>query len=374
NSPETPLFEKGRELYGLFQARRAIQDASKVLVVEGYMDVVALAQNGIHYAVATLGTATTPIHVQKLMRQSDHVFFCFDGDNAGRRAAWRALENSLSQLSDGKDISFLFLPQGEDPDSFVRSRGREAFETQLEEALPLSTFLVNELSAKANLNSEEGRARFLHEARPLISEVKAPNLGLMLRKRIAQIARIELAELDSLFQVQPSRRSEKIPPRKSVGKKPDVVRKLLEMLMHSPALATLVDRGEIAPQENVAGIGSGEAAALAELLDFLAEEGAVGTAAIMEHFRGSAMDALLEEIRPGLFRIEEAKLGTEELEREFIDAWKQYLERLCRARMDKLLDAANSSGWTEAVKAEYLRLQQRLNLFQKSEAGGEFRV
>ena len=374
NSPETPLFEKGRELYGLFQARRAIQDASKVLVVEGYMDVVALAQNGIHYAVATLGTATTPIHVQKLMRQSDHVFFCFDGDNAGRRAAWRALENSLSHLSDGKDISFLFLPQGEDPDSFVRSRGREAFEAQLEEALPLSTFLVNELSAKANLNSEEGRARFLHEVKPLLAEVKAPNLGLMLRKRIAQIARIELAELESLFQVQPSRRSEKIPPRKSVGKKPDVVRKLLEMLMHSPALATLVDRGEIAPQENVAGIGSGEAAALAELLDFLAEEGAVGTAAIMEHFRGSAMDALLEEIRPGLFRLDEAGLNGKELEQEFIDAWKQYLERLCRARMDKLLDAANSSGWTEAVKAEYLRLQQRLNLFQKNETGSGFRV
>ena len=374
NSPETPLFEKGRELYGLFQARRAIQDASKVLVVEGYMDVVALAQSGVHYAVATLGTATTAIHVQKLMRQSDHVFFCFDGDNAGRRAAWRALENSLPQLSDGKDISFLFLPQGEDPDSFVRSRGREAFEALLEEALPLSTFLVNELSAKANLNSEEGRARFLHEARPLLAEVKAPNLGLMLRKRIAQIARIELAELEALFQVQLSRRSEKIPPRKNIGRKPDVVRKLLEMLMHSPALATLVDRREIAPQENVSASAGGEAAALVELLDFLAEEGAVGTAAIMEHFRGSAMDALLEEIRPGLFRIEEAKLGTEELEREFVDAWKQYLERLCRARMDRLLDAANSSGWTEAGKAEYLRLQQRLNLFQKNGTGSEFRV
>ncbi len=374
NSPETPLFEKGRELYGLFQARRAIQDASKVLVVEGYMDVVALAQSGVDYAVATLGTATTAVHVQKLMRQSDHVFFCFDGDNAGRRAAWRALENSLPHLSDGKDISFLFLPQGEDPDSFVRSRGREAFEALLEEALPLSTFLVNELSAKANLNSEEGRARFLHEAKPLISEVKAPNLGLMLRKRIAQIARIELAELESLFQVQPSRRSEKSPPRKNVGKKPDVVRKLLEMLMHSPALATLVDRGEIAPRENISASAGGEAAALAELLDFLAEEGAVGTAAIMEHFRGSAMDALLEEIRPGLFRLDEAGLNGEELEREFIDAWKQYLERLCRAKMDRLLDAANSSGWTAAGKAEYLRLQQRLNLFQKNETGSGFRV
>ena len=124
NSPETPLFEKGRELYGLFQARQAIREAGRVVVVEGYMDVVALAQFGVGYAVATLGTATTPWHVQKLLRQTDEVVFCFDGDSAGRRAAWRALENSLEQLQDGKQVKFLFLPEGHDPDSFVRAHGR----------------------------------------------------------------------------------------------------------------------------------------------------------------------------------------------------------------------------------------------------------
>jgi DNA primase len=119
NSPETPLFEKGKELYGLYQARRALREAGRVVVVEGYMDVVALAQCGIEYAVATLGTATTPLHVQKLLRQSDEIVFCFDGDGAGRRAAWRALENALAQLQDGKQVKFLFLPEGEDPDTFV---------------------------------------------------------------------------------------------------------------------------------------------------------------------------------------------------------------------------------------------------------------
>ena len=134
NSPETPLFEKGRELYGLFQARQAIRETGYVMVVEGYMDVVALAQHGIANAVATLGTATTPMHIQKLLRQTDHIVFCFDGDEAGQRAAWRALENSLPQASDTKLISFLFLPETEDPDSLVRKIGKDGFEKLLTEA------------------------------------------------------------------------------------------------------------------------------------------------------------------------------------------------------------------------------------------------
>src|SRR5437899_5426799 len=134
NSPETPLFSKGRELYGLYLARAAIRDAGTVVVVEGYMDVVALAQHGVEYAVATLGTATTPTHVQKLFRQSDRVVFCFDGDGAGRKAAWRALENALPVLADGKNAAFLFLPDGEDPDDYIRKRGKESFETLVDSA------------------------------------------------------------------------------------------------------------------------------------------------------------------------------------------------------------------------------------------------
>jgi DNA primase len=162
NSPETPVFEKGRELYGLFQARRAIREANRVIVVEGYMDVVALAQHGVANAVATLGTATTPFHVQKLLRQADHVTFCFDGDAAGRRAAWRALETSLEALSDGKHVNFLFLPEKDDPDTWVRAHGSEAFVELVERAEPLSAFMLRELRAGPR-HEHPGRSRRLPE-------------------------------------------------------------------------------------------------------------------------------------------------------------------------------------------------------------------
>ena len=207
NSPETALFEKGRELYGLYQGRRAIRDAGRVIVVEGYMDVVALAQSGIGYAVATLGTATTPTHVQKLLRQAEEIVFCFDGDDAGRRAAWRALENSLEQLVDGKQLSFLFLPQGEDPDSYVRKLGKDAFEKLLADALPLSQFMLRELSSGIDLNSHEGRARLLQEARPLVKRIAAPLLSLLVRKQLATLGGINQDELDNLYEIKAQRKT-----------------------------------------------------------------------------------------------------------------------------------------------------------------------
>jgi DNA primase len=167
NSPETPLFSKGRELYGLFLARQALREAGTVVVVEGYMDVVALAQHGIDYAVATLGTSTTPAHVQKLFRQSDRVIFCFDGDAAGRKAAWRALENALPVLADGKNAGFLFLPDGEDPDDFVARRGKEAFEALVDGAVPASEFLLAELTAQHPPTSAENAAALVTAARAL---------------------------------------------------------------------------------------------------------------------------------------------------------------------------------------------------------------
>src|SRR3954471_11182387 len=202
NSPETPLFEKGRGLYGLSQGRRAIRDAERVIVVEGYMDVVALAQSGIGYAVATLGTATTPTHVQKLLRQVDDVVFCFDGDDAGRRAAWRALENSLDQLADGKQLSFLFLPQGEDPDTYVRKLGKDAFEKMLGDAKPLSQFLIDELKSRVDLTTGEGRAALLKEAKPLITRITAPFLGRIIRQSLAQVGGVELHELEREYGIK----------------------------------------------------------------------------------------------------------------------------------------------------------------------------
>ena len=177
------------------------------------MDVVALAQSGISYAVATLGTATTPAHVQKLLRQSEEIVFCFDGDDAGRRAAWRALENSLEQLADGKQLSFLFLPQGEDPDTYVRKLGKDAFEKLLGDAEPLSQFMLRELSSRVDLATHEGRARLLQEARPLVKQVAAPLLSLMLRKQLAQMAGITQQELDAQFQVKSNTAA--VAPRRS---------------------------------------------------------------------------------------------------------------------------------------------------------------
>jgi len=202
NSPETAVFEKGRELYGLFQARRAIHDAGCVLVVEGYMDVVALAQADVAYAVATLGTATTPVHVQKLLRHADKVVFCFDGDAAGRRAAWRALENSLTQLVDGKQVGFLFLPDGEDPDSYVRAQGKTAFETLLAKATPLSRFLIDELRKSVDINASEGRAKLMQLAKPLVKQIAAPMLSLLIRKELAQLVGVLQQELDAQFEIR----------------------------------------------------------------------------------------------------------------------------------------------------------------------------
>jgi DNA primase len=217
NSPETPLFEKGREIYGLVQAREAIRAAGRVLIVEGYMDVVALAQFGLGYAVATLGTATTPIHVSKLLRLADELVFCFDGDAAGRKAAWRALEVSLSLAPDHKPIRFLFLPDGEDPDTYVRRHGKEAFETRVREAQPLSDFLLGELRAESNLATAEGRARFVTAAKPHIHKLAAPALRVQLVNAVAELARVSEADIQRLMELPRAGYARPAPRRRSYG-------------------------------------------------------------------------------------------------------------------------------------------------------------
>ena len=215
NSPETPLFQKGHELYGLFVARRAIRDAGHVLVVEGYMDVVALAQYGIEYAVAALGTATTPFHITKLMRQTDEIVFCFDGDNAGRTAAWRAAMNALPALSDGLKLRFLFLPKEHDPDSYVREFGKEKIEAEMQVAMPLSQYIVQHLSDHNPLNSQEDKVQFLNEAEPILRLIVAPKFSLLMRKRIADLAEVSEAEMQSLLKLPAPNR----PPAKATQKK-----------------------------------------------------------------------------------------------------------------------------------------------------------
>jgi DNA primase len=249
NSPETPLFEKGRELYGLVQARDAIRAAGHVLVVEGYMDVVALAQYEVGNAVATLGTATTPVHVSKLLRLADELVFCFDGDAAGRKAAWRALEVSLPLAPDHKPIRFLFLPEGEDPDTFVRKRGKEAFQRKLREAETLSQFLLAQLRAECDLATAEGRARLVSIAKPHIQKITAPVLRLQLINEVAQLARIAEAEINGLLELpQRPQFSRPAPRRPSYHAPSSVEWTLLTALLSDLTLVEHIDAGRLAPE------------------------------------------------------------------------------------------------------------------------------
>ena len=325
NSPETALFEKGRELYGLYQGRRAIRDAGCVVVVEGYMDVVALAQHGVGYAVATLGTATTPTHVQKLLRQAGEVVFCFDGDNAGRRAAWRALENSLEQLVDGKQLSFLFLPQGEDPDTYVRKFGKETFEKMLHDAKPLSQFLLDELKSQVDIQTPEGRAKLLQEAAPRIKQVAAPLLSLMLRKQLAQVAGITQQELDAQFQIRSVAPAAPAPPRQPSRERQSLARNLIEMAMLHPKFAHDVDPVAL----HAAGGAADDALELKTLAALL--DAAVAEPAVVnwpEYFRDTEHAGLLLQIESALLKSQYSEWSENELRAEFSDGWRQLNQRL----------------------------------------------
>ncbi|ROT46265.1 DNA primase [Pusillimonas sp. NJUB218] len=200
NSPDTPIFSKGQELYGLWEGRTGIRAEGCVLVVEGYMDVVGLAQLGLENAVATLGTSTTPQHVQKLLRASDRIIFSFDGDKAGRRAAWRALQNCLPLLRDDISIRFLFLPDDHDPDSFVRANGAEAFRELMAGAPALSSFMLEELASRHNMTEPEGRAACVHEAKPLLGQLPAgTTVRLQIEREFARRVLMTPEELTALL-------------------------------------------------------------------------------------------------------------------------------------------------------------------------------
>jgi DNA primase len=288
NSPETPLFHKGSEIYGLFEARGAIKTAGRVIVVEGYMDVVALAQHGVEFAVATLGTATTPIHARTLMRHSDRLIYCFDGDNAGRKAAWRALENTLESLQDGKEVSFLFLPEGEDPDSFIRTRGREAFVQLIDaETVPLSAFLVRELARDRKLETQEGRAAFLKEAKPLLDRIAAPLLATLVRRQIADIAGLQPDELAMFGLAAPRARNS--PVRTSRRPAPSRMRSLARTLLMNPQRAAEIEPAWLDPADPM-----GEH--MVELLAWLKPQQIRGIPSLAEAARGSALEPLIDEL------------------------------------------------------------------------------
>ncbi|WP_313168259.1 DNA primase [Massilia oculi] len=297
NSPETPLFQKGLELYGLFEARQAIRDAGYVLVTEGYMDVVALAQLGFPQAVATLGTACTTTHVQKLLRQTDDVIFSFDGDKAGRRAARRALEACLPQVSDDKTIKFLFLPQEHDPDSFVRERGAEAFEQEIADAMPLSQFLLREVTQEHDLDTPEGRAHAQFEAKPLLQAMTPSSLRLQIVRGLASMTQSTPAEIESLFELsKPVATARRAPPRQGRPEPVGLELKMLRILVAHPHLALLLDEQALTAFDYFGEESSERLRHLVETAQALGEHGTF--AALSQQLREvtNEYDAMIAEI------------------------------------------------------------------------------
>ncbi|MGH8718061.1 MAG: DNA primase [Burkholderiales bacterium] len=345
NSPESPLFEKGRELYGLFQARRA-RVKSALVVVEGYMDVLMLAQHGIENVVATLGTATTPHHVEKLLRQTDELIFCFDGDAAGKRAAWRALEVALPQITDGKQVGFLFLPVGHDPDSFVRQFGRDRFESEMREALPLSEFLIRDLSSRVNLQSDEGRTALVHSAKPFIQSVKAPVYNRIVRERVAELAGLSRRELDADYQIKLRSKSGAVGdlPREIISLRRRLLRKLLKCLLAKPQLAIGLDSSLLRSPDC-------EADALLALLEFLRVCPQVKTTAeIVQNFSMSSHEPVLQELQ---VEMSEQLNEDFDVEQEFNAALAKLKEMQRRQEIEAL---RKKPEWSAEDKASYRRL------------------
>jgi DNA primase len=328
NSPETPLFEKGRELYGLTQARQAIRDSDTVIVVEGYMDVVALAQHGVGNAVATLGTACTPVHVHKLLRQASKVVFCFDGDAAGRKAAWRALEASLEQLSDDKSAGFLFLPPEHDPDSFVRAEGAESFKRLVAHPTTLTEFLLRELKAGVDLASAEGRARLVHEARPHLTRLAAPILRVQLVKAVAQASALTQAEVEAQCDLKPAARGRPAPPRTRQRPAPSSVEyKLLQIVLHKPEWAARLPLELI----NVERPEGQALSAIADAIDH-GEMPAGGFGLLLEFFRDTPHEAMIATIAANM--VEEVDLGA--LEAMFNDSIVRLRHTALTAEIEQL--------------------------------------
>ena len=304
NSPETLLFHKGRELYALYETRRARTNLTRLLIVEGYMDAVRLHQAGIDYAVATLGTATTAEHLRRLFRLVPAIVFAFDGDRAGRQAAWRALQQALPEAREGREIRFLFLPDGQDPDSLVGQEGRESFEARLAGALPLSEYLVRELAQHSDLTNADGRARFAEAARPLFLKVPEGVFRELLLERLAEVVGLNPRRLGELWTPAAPATAPQAPPtplrrpsaRATLGAgRGSLVRQAIVRLLHHPQIALEVEAAERAGLEASEEPG---VALLRELLDELRAHPAQIPAQVVQRWSGregaEALQKLLE--------------------------------------------------------------------------------
>ncbi len=288
NSPETVLFHKGRELYGLYEARQAIRNIEQLVVVEGYMDTVALARNGIDFAVATLGTATTSDHLNHLFRLTENVCFAFDGDRAGRAAAWRALENALPQIREGRQIRFLFLPDGEDPDSFVNAHGADAFIKLIEDGSALSEFLIEELSSQVDMETVDGKARLAELARPLVNRIPDGVYRELLIESLAMAVGLTAPKLEKMLAQGPSEHGGRGVPGSAPRRKrrlpagagnPSVVRHAITIVLNHPQATLSLDARQLD------GVSRAGTDLLQSLIETVQTEPTITTAGLLERWR-----------------------------------------------------------------------------------------
>ena len=354
NSPETVLFHKGRELYGLYEARQALRQIERLVVVEGYMDVVALARHGIDFSIATLGTATTGDHLNTLFRLTDSVCFSFDGDRAGRAAAWRALENALPHIREGRQVRFVFLPEGHDPDTFVNEFGAQAFEKELDGGMALSDFLIGELASQVDMSTVDGKARLAELAKPLINRIPAGVYRELLLESLAETVGLTATKLERIVGRDDAQRgaardrpvSSRRGRLKVSGGRPSVIRRAITLLLHHPGAADKLDI------EKLAGVSRPGVGLLHDLIETVQEEPHITTAGLLERWRHHDEGRHL------------GKLAAVELpdEDEF-DAAAELAECLAqlelagrRERIDFLIEKQKLSSLTDEEKSELRQL------------------
>ncbi|EMF8835830.1 DNA primase [Vibrio parahaemolyticus] len=342
NSPETPIFHKGKELYGLYEVLQAHREPAQILVVEGYMDVVALAQYGVDYSVASLGTSTTGDHIQMLFRQTNTVVCCYDGDRAGKEAAWRALENALQFLKTGNTLKFLFLPDGEDPDSYVRKYGKAAFEQQIEQATPLSSYLFDNLIElhQINLGNNEGKSALRAYASALIDKIPDPYFQELLEKLLD-----ERTGFDNRLRQPRKKISETRPqPHKEIKRTP--MREVIALLIQNPSYAQMVPDLCSVRDLSIPGLSL-----FADVLDKCQAHPHINTGQLLEHWRNSQNEALLSRLASW-----DIPLDEDNQEEIFLDSLDKIIAQCVEKQIENLQAKARSVGLSAEEKRELLAL------------------
>ncbi|MEF1254735.1 MULTISPECIES: DNA primase [unclassified Vibrio] len=342
NSPETPIFHKGKELYGLYEVMQAYREPPQILVVEGYMDVVALAQYGVDYSVASLGTSTTGDHIQLLFRQTNTVVCCYDGDRAGKEAAWRALENALQYLKTGNTLKFLFLPDGEDPDSFVRAHGKEALEQKIEQATPLSSYLFDNLIEihQLNLGSHEGKSALRAHASALIDKIPDPYFQELLEKLLD-----ERTGFDNRLRQARKKNTETRPqPHKEIKRTP--MREVIALLIQNPNYADMVPDLSTVRELTVPGLSL-----FVEVLEYCHQHPNITTGQLLERWRNSSHEALLSRLAGW-----EIPLDEDNEKDIFLDSLDKILAQCVEKQIENLQAKERSVGLSTEEKRELLAL------------------